>query len=289
MWLQLFRVKQWVKNGFIVLPLIFSGQFVNPSLWLVSFKAILGFSFIASMVYIVNDLIDRQTDILHPAKSKRPIASGKISPRLAIVCAFLSFILGCFFLRTLGPLVWMTVVSYVFLQIIYNIFTRKWVILDVLTVALGFLVRVWVGALAIGVLPSMWLQLCVFALALFLGFTKRRYELVVLDTSASRHRFALSEYTVHFLDQMIMICSTLSIVFYGLYTISAEVTQRLGHSGLLYSVGFVIYGMFRYLYLVHVKKLGDDPGDILLRDGPLLLNIAVWLIFIAVLILQVKG
>ena len=284
--LRLFRVKQWIKNFFIIIPFIFSGRFLEGDLWIVCFKTMLGFSFIASAFYILNDVIDRDNDRLHPMKSKRPIAAGRISVGKAIICAVLSLGVGALLIGSLDRSVWVMVFLYIFVQIIYNVLTKHWVILDVLTVAAGFLIRVWIGALAIGVVPSMWLHLCVFVLALFLGFTKRRYELATLRSRASGHRSVLSEYTVRFLDQMIIICSTLAIVFYSLYTISAEVTHRIGHAGLLYSVGFVIYGIFRYLYLVHVKKMGDDPGDLLLRDGPLLLNICAWLTFVMISIVS---
>ncbi len=284
--LQLFRVKQWIKNGFIILPLIFSGRFLDISLWFITLKTFLAFSLITSVFYIINDIIDRKADRLHPIKSKRPIAAGKISPQKSIGYALLSALSAFFFLRTLNSLTWITIGIYIILQFIYNLFTKHWVILDVITIALGFLLRIWIGALAIGIIPSMWLQLCVLALALFLGFTKRRHELSILKKNASIHRLALSEYTLRFLDQMTIICSTLAIVFYGLYTISSDITYSIGHSGLLYSICFVVYGIFRYLYLVHVKKLGDDPGEILLRDGPSMINALAWLFFIIIILLQ---
>ena len=157
-------------------------------------------------------------------------------------------------------------------------------ILDVLTVAFGFQLRIWAGSVAIGVMPSLWLQMCVFVLALFLGFTKRRYEITVLKLDGPSHRKVLSHYTSYLLDQLIMICATLAIVFYGLYAISAEIVARIGGYEMFYSTGFVIYGIFRYLYLIHVKKLGDDPGDILLSDIPLITNILLWIGFVTMVI-----
>jgi 4-hydroxybenzoate polyprenyltransferase len=173
--------------------------------------------------------------------------------------------------------------SYILLHILYNLRTKHVVIIDVLTVAFGFQIRIWAGSAAVGIMPSQWLQMCVLVLALFLGFTKRRYEIIMLKDAAG-HRGVLSHYTSYLLDQIIIICSALTIVFYGLYTISPEVVQRIGGYQMFYSTGFVIYGIFRYLYLIHVRKLGDDPGDILLFDLPLIIDILLWLGFVIAVI-----
>jgi 4-hydroxybenzoate polyprenyltransferase len=166
------------------------------------------------------------------------------------------------------------------LHILYNLWAKNVVILDVFFIAFGFQIRIWVGSLAIGGMPSEWLQMCVFVLSLFLGFTKRRSELSALKEKAVEHRQALLEYNLYLLDQIIMITSTLTVVFYGLYTISQDIMTRLGNYHMVYSLGFVIFGVFRYLYLVHVKKLGDEPGELILRDIPMIINLVLWLGYI---------
>ena len=169
---------------------------------------------------------------------------------------------------------------YLALHCAYNLATKKIIILDVISIAIGFQIRIWAGSVVAGVLPSIWLQLCVFLLSLFLGFTKRRYELSALRDKAAEHRNVLSHYTSYLLDQIIIISSTLTIVFYGLYTMSPDIIDRIGNENMVYSLIFVIYGIFRYLYLVHVKKLGDDPGDVIFSDIPLMINITLWIFFI---------
>ena len=286
--LSLLRVKQWVKNVFILVPLIFSGYFMAPDLWSKTAFLFGGFSFLASGMYILNDIYDRNRDRLHPKKSSRPIAAGRVSIPYAGAVSFFLLLLGGGMLLSINRDLWVLGVVYMLLQALYNYSTKKHVILDVLTIALGFELRIWLGSLCIGVLPSLWLQMCVFVLALFLGFTKRRYEITELKEKAAEHRGALSQYSIYFLDQMVMISATLSIVFYGLYTISPEVIERLGHNDLLYTLPFVIYGIFRYLYLVHVKKRGDDPGEVLLSDVPLLVCILLWVFFIVMILLMSK-
>ena len=287
--LRLLRVKQWIKNGFIVMPLVFSGKFLDVSLWPSCLWAMFGFSLVASSTYIVNDIVDHLKDRLHPQKSNRPIAAGRVPVPAAWVIAAVCLLSGMGILYVLDPQLAALALLYILLQAVYNIATKHHVILDVLTVAFGFQVRIWLGAVVIGVMPSLWLQMCVLVLALFLGFTKRRYEMRELKEKAAEHRGALQEYTIHFLDQMIIISSTLAIVFYGLYTISGEVMARVGSNELLYSICFVIYGMFRYLYLLHVKKLGDDPGEVILKDVPLLLTVVLWGGFVMMVIVHAKG
>jgi len=181
-------------------------------------------------------------------------------------------------------MVFFVAVGYILLHLIYNLYTKKIVILDVIFIALGFQVRIWAGSLAAGVFPSVWLQMCVFVLALFLGFIKRRHELIVLKDRAKEHRVVLGHYTSYLLDQIIMICATLTVVFYGLYAISPEIALRFKGHGMVYSIVFVLYGIFRYIYLVHVKRRGGDPGELIMTDLPLVLSIILWLTYIIVLI-----
>lgn len=276
----LLRVHQWTKNFFILFPLIFSGNFINQELLVKAVLCLVSFCCLSSSVYIFNDIKDRSVDRLHPKKKDRPLAAGSISLGIALTLAFL--LLGASF--AIGYWISIDVIgilgAYLCLHILYTLVVKNIVILDVFFIGLGFLIRVWAGSVVIGVTPTAWLQLCVFVLALFLGFSKRRSEITSLKEKAGEHRSALLEYNTYLLDQIILICAVLAIVFYSLYTFSPELILRIGSSDMIYSIGFVIFGLFRYLYLIHIKKLGEDPGEILLKDIPLLINICCWIAYI---------
>jgi 4-hydroxybenzoate polyprenyltransferase len=278
------RLRQWVKNLFIISPLIFSGRFNHLNLWINCLLTVVGFCLISSGMYIINDLFDLQEDRLHPKKSHRPLAAGKVSISTARISSTVLLILGGLLCLAQGKDIFILALCYVLLHTLYNLRTKHLVILDVLTVAFGFQIRIWAGAAADNIVPSAWLQICMFMLALFLGFTKRRGEIVYLKDNAVSHRPVLSQYTEYFIDQMIVICSTLSIVLYGLYTVSAEVTERVHGYAMFYSIAFVVYGIFRYLFLLHVRKLEDDPGEVLLSDPPMIINIILWVMFIMAII-----
>jgi len=280
----LLRGKQWVKNIFLIFPIIFSGQFNEWKLWIDCAHGIISFCLISSGMYIINDIIDLKEDRLHPHKSKRPLAAGKVSVRTASIIAIGVLVLGLFLSIKINRDFLIFATTYILLNILYNLRTKHVVILDVIMLAFGFQIRILAGAAATHIFPSLWLLMCVFVLALFLGFTKRRYEISTLKSDASTHRGVLSEYSSYLLDQLIIISSTLSIVFYGLYAISSEVVQRIGGYEMFYSTPFVIYGIFRYLYLVHVRKLGGEPEDILVTDIPLLIDIFLWITFIIIII-----
>ena len=282
--LNLLRYKQWIKNAFLIFPLIFSGRFIEWQLWVDCLKGIIAFCLISSGMYIINDIIDLNEDRLHPEKSKRPIAASEITISTALLIAAGALIVGELISWGLGQEFLIFSTAYILLNVLYNLRAKHIVIVDVLIVSFGFQIRILAGAASTHIFPSLWLLMCVFVLALFLGFTKRRYEFSILKSEASAHREVLGHYTAYFLDQIIMISSTLAIVFYGLYTISAEVVQRIGGYEMFYSTPFVIYGIFRYLYLIHEHKLGGQPEDILLSDLPLLIDIILWIIFVVIVI-----
>jgi 4-hydroxybenzoate polyprenyltransferase len=274
---KLFRMKQWVKNVFVFFPLLFSGHFGDEALLFNCFLLFCGFCLVASGVYIFNDFLDVEQDRKHPTKKHRPLAQESVSKPAVLILILTVLTVGLWVCYIAGSDVLYLALMYLALNVVYNFYAKKVVLLDVIFVAIGFLVRVWLGALATGIIPSVWLQMCVFLLALFLGFSKRRYELATLRETAHEHRGVLRHYTAYLLDQIIIICSTLAIVFYGLYTISDDVFKRMGNYDLVYSVPFVIYGIFRYLYLIHVKKLGDEPAELLFSDRPLLINVLLWI------------
>lgn len=274
----LLRIKQWVKNTFILFPLLFSGQAFNEALLWGSLITFSGFCLVASGMYVLNDLLDMERDRIHPKKCHRPLAKGNVNKPSVVVLIVVLLFIGLWTLTIVTMSVLKLAIFYIVLHLIYNFYAKHVVLLDVFFVALGFQIRIMAGSLAVDVVPSVWLQMCVFLLALFLGFTKRRHEISKLKDKASEHRSVLMHYTAYLLDQIIIICSTLAIAFYGLYTISHEITYGQGRSAMTYSIVFVIYGIFRYLYLVHVKNMGDDPGEMLFYDKPLLINVLLWII-----------
>jgi len=282
--LKLLRTQQWVKNTFIFFPLLFSGYLFHREPAVSTVLTFLGFCLISSSLYVFNDYKDREKDKLHPKKAHRPLAQTHIpsSTIFSLIVIFMG--IGLFICYKISAAILFIAIFYIAIHLIYNYYTKMIVILDVIFVAIGFQIRILAGSLAAGVPPSVWLQMCVFLLALFLGFTKRRYEISTLKEKASEHRSVLAHYTSYLLDQIIIICSTLAIAFYGLYTISSDIVQRIGNQNMIYSVAFVIYGIFRYLYLVHVKKLGDEPGEILSTDAPLLINVLLWILYVGFLI-----
>ena len=282
--IRLLRLKQWVKNTFIFFPLFFAGGLFKPHLLADCIQTFFGFCFIASGLYILNDFLDREKDRLHPKKSHRPLVKFAVNPLLITFLVLGLVLWGVFLCSRVNTAVMITALVYIIIHLVYNFFTKKIVIIDVAFVAIGFQIRVWAGAAAAMVAPSVWLQMCVFLLALFLGFTKRRHEISTLKEMAPEHRNVLEHYTAYLLDQMIIICSTLTIVFYGLYTLSFSMNYRISHQYMVYSVAFVIYGIFRYLYLVHVQKKGDDAGEALLSDRPLFISVILWIVYVGFVI-----
>jgi len=281
------RPNQWTKNLFVFAPLIFSQNIFNaPYL----FKTILAFAIfclLSGAVYIWNDLRDIEADKLHPIKSQRPLASGRLSKTSALV-SFVSISLvglGCALL--LNMTFFILALAYVLLQVIYSAWLKHVVILDVLLIAAGFLLRVSAGGVVILVDISEWLLICTFLLALFIALSKRRHELVFLEEDASHHRPILQEYSPYLLDQMISVVTASTVVAYCLYTISEKTVAKFGSSRLIYTVPFVLYGIFRYLYLIHKKGEGGSPESLILKDKPFLAGILLW-IASAVFILYIR-
>jgi 4-hydroxybenzoate polyprenyltransferase len=270
------RPEQWIKNGFVLAPLIFAEKLLDSRSLFLSLGAFCLFCIVSSGAYVFNDVFDREQDRVHPLKKDRPIASGEVDVRLAGLAGsglFLAGILGSFFI---GRAFLWTVIGYLALQFAYNIALKQVVILDILTIALGFVLRAFAGSVAIDVRISPWLILCTLLVALFLGFAKRRQELVLLGDDAALHRTILREYSLPFLDQLIGIVTAATIVSYAIYTLSPEVTTRLGSPTMILTLPFVIYGMFRYLFLVHRREGGGSPSKDLLSDGPLRFCILLW-------------
>jgi 4-hydroxybenzoate polyprenyltransferase len=269
----LLRPRQWIKNLFLFAPLLFSRNIDKPQHVMTVFYAFLCFCMISSTVYIFNDIRDVEKDRKHPRKRMRPLAAGIISRREAQifmifmlpVSAALSFMLDYSF--------GFVVMAYLLNNLIYTLYVKNIVILDVMSIALGFILRVSGGAIVIKVAISPWLLLCTFLLALFLGFSKRRNELLVLQEDANSHRRILEHYSLEFIDNMLSIVTTSTLISYSLYTFYASSSR---HS--MVTILFVLYGIFRYQYIVYNKKMGESPEEILLNDKPLVINIMLWIL-----------
>ncbi len=270
------RPVHWSKNLLVFAGLLFAGKATDPDFLLHSIIAFTAFCLISSSIYIFNDLKDAAQDRLHPLKKNRPIAAGRISANSAMVFGVL---LGCsglglgYFLPVSARTV---LLAYMLINLLYSAWLKQVVILDVMTIAAGFVLRVLAGTFAIGVETSHWLLICTFLLSLFLGFGKRRNELLVLENGGENHRKVLAHYSPYFLDQMIAVVTPSTLVCYVLYTVSPETVVKVGGQGLLATAPFVIYGIFRYLYLVHERKQGGDPSVLLVRDPMLLASVVGW-------------
>lgn len=274
--LRTMRLKQWTKNLFVLSPLLFSQHFFEPSTMIAAVEGFVLFSLIASCVYILNDIIDRRKDRLHPVKMMRPIASGALPVSIAFVALGVLLVVTVAASFVVGTLFAATIVAYFVWNVVYSLFLKEAVIIDVMAIAMSFILRIVAGAFAIDVPLSEWLLICTSLLALFLGFSKRRHELTLLEDNAQGHRRVLLEYSPYFLDQMISLVTASTLICYILYTLDSETIAKFGSKNLLLTVPFVLYGLFRYLYLVHQRKTGGDPTSELLTDRPLLLNVFLW-------------
>lgn len=269
------RPKQWVKNIFLFAALVFDLQLFRVRSLLCTVAGFFFFSLIASSVYIINDLADIEKDRNHPVKCKRPLAAGKLSPRIAIVAAvilLIGSIAGGYLLDWRFGLL-LTV--YLALNLLYSFYLKHIPLIDVLVLASFYVLRVGAGVTLITVQRfSPWLFVCTTLLALFIGLGKRRAELVLLAEDANSHRKVLEGYTIPFIDQLIVIVSGTTIVAYSLYTFSA--TNLPENHLMMLTIPFVLYGIFRYLYLINVKNEGGAPEEIVLRDWPFLINMVLW-------------
>jgi 4-hydroxybenzoate polyprenyltransferase len=281
--LKTMRPRQWTKNGFVFAALLFDRKLFDPVSLIQVLVAFTLLCLMSSAVYIMNDLADIESDREHPLKRSRPLASGNLNPFFAAGAAFVlaagSLLAG--FLA--APLFGLILLIYLLIQIAYTFWLKHMVLLDVLGVASGFVLRVAAGVAVIEQVQrfSPWLYVCTGLLALFLALGKRRHELVILGRGAGNHRAILQEYNLDLLDRLIGIVTTSALVAYSLYTFLAEGLPA-NHIMML-TVPFVLYGLFRYLYLIHVRQEGGAPEEILLRDRPLQLNMLLWvgMVFVA--------
>jgi 4-hydroxybenzoate polyprenyltransferase len=281
---QSLRPGQWTKNLFVFAALVFSrGVLVRPSV-LSAIAAFLVFCGLSGSMYLVNDVHDRAEDRQHPLKKLRPIAAGRITPSEGIAWASGLAVAALAAAFALRPLFGAVAAAYLALMIAYTLVLKNVVILDVFLIAAGFVLRVVAGGVAVGVALSSWLIICTTLLALFIALGKRRHEIVLLEGAAARHRPVLEEYNPYLLDQMISVVTASTVIAYILYTVSEETVRKFNTTNLVFTTPFVLYGIFRYLYLVHHKGQGGSPEELILRDRPLAGAILLWIAAVAVIV-----
>ena len=277
------RPRHWVKNVFVLAPAVFARRLDDPDAMARVLSAFIVFSALSSAVYLINDISDRESDRLHPRKRLRPIASGELGVRAAAILALLLATGALFGAIALGAPFAAVACGYLLQNLAYSLALKRVVILDVMLVAGGFLLRAWGGSVVIGVEMSHWLVLCTGLLALFLGFVKRRQEIAVFQ-GATEPRPILKEYSMPFLDQMIGVVTASTVLAYALYAFSPEVAGKLGTRHMGFTIPFVLFGVFRYLYLVHQRGEGENPTVLVLQDPPLLINVLLWGVVILVVL-----
>jgi 4-hydroxybenzoate polyprenyltransferase len=280
------RPSQWTKNLIIFAALLFSERLLlfDPRSIALALAAFAIFCALSGVVYLVNDVIDREADRQHPLKRHRPIAAGLVPVSSALIFAAglgAAALAAAFWLR---PAFGIIGASYVALLALYSGPLKHVVIIDVLTIAVGFFLRAAAGAVVLGVTISHWLLILTILLALFLALSKRRHELVLLADTATSHRRILQEYSPYLLDQMISVVTASTLVTYAIYTVSPDTVEKFGTKLLGLTLPFPLYGIFRYLYLVHQKEGGGSPADMLLNDRPLLICVALWAAAVAFII-----
>lgn len=279
--IRIIRPKHWVKNVFVLAPLIFAGKFSDFWEVIAALAAFAAFCFAASAVYIFNDIRDIEADKFHERKKNRPLASGdmfigtawKLAAVLIVLC-----IAGCVFVALWAGFAFAFCIAlYLAINIYYTISGKTQIIVDAFCIALGFVLRVIAGAYAVGVEPTGWIIVTTFFLSLFLGFGKRRGEMFDLQENGNSHREVLSSYPVTLLDQIIVSTGTIAIISYALYTLDAGVIDKFGSPRLYYTVIPVAYGVFRYMYLL-LKSEEGDPTEVLMKDSGLLITVLIWLL-----------
>jgi len=272
------RPHQWIKNAFVFAGVFFSGRFLEVEPLIQATLGFVAFCFLSSGVYLLNDIVDIDSDRAHPQKSRRPIASGEISIPIAMILSIMLFAVGTAISFFVGMSFFYFVLGYIGLQLLYIFFLKRQPILDILAVSAGFVIRAAAGGFAVDVPISSWLLVCTSLLALFLVTGKRRQELARIEANAldSSSRPLLANYSVAFLDMLIVIEVSATLVAYMFYVFSAQVVERFGGYQLGLTLPFVFYGLFRYLWLVFQKNEGESPERIFLTDIASIINIILW-------------
>ena len=278
-WLTLLRPRQWIKNGFVLAPLLFSGQALEPTAAAAAALTVVAFCLLASGGYVTNDVLDREADRLHPSKQSRPVAARTIGTRRAAQVGAGLTLAGLSLAFSVAPSVGFVALLYVAGGLAYSFGLKRLVIIDVFVIGAFYVLRLVAGSAAIDVRPSIWLLTCGGLLALYLGFAKRRHEILLLGDVSVGHRSVLSHYSPTFLDQVAAVLLSVTIVAYLMYTVASGTAAEVGGHLLSYSIVFVLYGVFRYMYLVQKQGGGGNPTETLLTDGALLTVVVLWLVY----------
>ncbi|MDD8018063.1 MAG: decaprenyl-phosphate phosphoribosyltransferase [Bacteroidota bacterium] len=283
--IRLLRPSQWLKNTFVFMPLVFSRHLFQWEYTVQAVTAFVAFCFASSCVYIINDIIDKEADKLHPTKKYRPIPAGEISTTPASITALILLGLTIFFSFKLAMLYTGMILFYIGMQILYSFILKNIVIVDVFVIAMGFMIRVLGGAVAIDVTISHWIVITTLFLSLFLAVSKRRSEIVMIQQyNIQTKRLVLEQYSIQFLDYILVITATGMAISYSLYTMAERTIAVFGTEYLIFTTIFVLFGIFRYLFLVLIKGQGENPTEILLKDIPMGLNMFFWMITVVFII-----
>lgn len=278
------RVYQWVKNIFIFFPLVFAGHLKNQNEIVLLIAAFFLFSFAASSVYLFNDIADYEKDKIHPVKKHRPLPSGSITKLQAGITSFALAAIACNGAFLVKPMYAVLLAGYFVINLLYSFGLKNIAIVDVFFLSFGFIIRIVSGAVVIDVPVSHWILVCTFSLTLFLGFAKRRNEMILMGEKGNEHRVSLKGYSITFLDQCLSITAGATLISYLLYTISPETISKFGTSDLVYTAPPVFYGVFRYLFLVNNNNGTGDPSRLLLSDKGIAVSFIVWIFSAVVLI-----
>jgi 4-hydroxybenzoate polyprenyltransferase len=280
------RPKQWIKNGFVFAALVFASRLGYPSLVLRTVAAFCLFSLLSAGVYLLNDAVDAEADRRHPLKANRPVAAGRISVSQALALSGACVVLGVGLSFALDLHFGLIAAGYVALNAAYSLYLKHLVLIDVFAIAGGFVLRAAGGAAVITVAISPWLYLCTILISLFLGFGKRRHELLLLEDTARVHRRNLEEYTGPLLDDLVNIVAGATIIAYSMYTFFASAVPQ--NHAMMATIPFVLYGVFRYLLLVHRTDISGSPEEAVWRDVPLLMNLVLWVVACIVILHEFK-
>ena len=274
--IRLLRPAHWAKNVFVLAPVVFAQELTDRKALNSALLAFVAFCLASSAVYVFNDIRDRAEDRRHPLKRHRPLAAGTVSLGTAWVLMVVLVIAALALSVYLGKNFLIVLLTYLILNQLYSSGLKNVVILDVMIISLGFVLRVLAGGAATGVQISAWIVLCTFFVALFLAFSKRRHELILLADDASDQRAVLSHYSPAFLDQMINVVTASTVVSYAMYAIAPETTEKFHTQHLIYTIPMVLFGIFRYLYLIYQEPTRRNPTEAILRDPAFMINILVW-------------
>lgn len=277
---QLMRPKQWIKNFFVFAAIIFSGKFFNENILYLNIITFILFCLTSSSIYVLNDIVDIEKDRCHPDKKKRPLPSGRVSLKTAVILDIIIVLFVTYFSYKMLSIKILSILAiYMVINVFYSFKLKNVVIIDVMIITFGFVLRVESGSLATGVQVSPWLFLCTILLALFLALNKRRSEIITLKDRSGSHRKILEEYSVEMLDKMLIIVTPSILMAYCLYTFSSVQSKTM-----IFTIPFVLYGIFRYEYLVDKKNVGGKPEDVFGKDIPFLINIILWVISVLTII-----